>query len=121
MRASHSHRLQAARAVTAHARENNAQGTGPGDTRRRDEIRKVVEAIYSCLHTEYGLAKIIPSRLSLLPFVMEFKKLEEVRKGLEDQMKTTDTLLERIHRCSIYAAGGLWRGMNNKFMSRTTD
>ena len=52
---------------------------------------------------------------------MEFKKLEEVRKGLEDQMKTTDTLLERIHRCSIYAAGGLWRGMNNKFMSRTTD
>lgn len=153
-----------------------------------DEIRKVVEAIYSRLHTEYGLAKIIPPRLSLLPFVMEFKKLEEkanefrespvtvmteqhfvvkrffitlvsqahhifnecntasknwfqaavnpvfaqiqqhktmidrsfealkkihenmdslgervaeleeVRKGLEDQMKTTDTLLERIHR-----------------------
>jgi chromosome segregation ATPase len=25
-------------------------------------------------------------------------ELEEVRKGLEDQMKTTDTLLERIHR-----------------------
>ena len=153
-----------------------------------DEIRKVVEAIYLRLHTEYGLAKIIPPRLSLLPFVMEFKKLEgkadafrdspvtvmteqhfvikkffitlvsqarhlfnecntasnnwfkaavtpvfaqiqqhkamidrsfealkkihenmdslgdriaemeEVRKGLEDQMKTTETLLERIHR-----------------------
>lgn len=153
-----------------------------------DEIRKMVEAIYLRLHTEYGLAKIIPPRLSLLPFVMEFKKLEgkadafrdspvtvmteqhfvikkffitlvsqahhifnecntasknwfqaavnpvfaqiqqhktmidrsfealkkihenmdslgervaeleEVRKGLEDQMKTTDTLLERIHR-----------------------
>jgi hypothetical protein len=153
-----------------------------------DEIRKVVEAIYLRLHTEYGLARIIPPRLSLLPFVMEFKKLEEkanefrespvtvmteqhfvikrffitlvsqahhifnecntasknwfqaavnpvfaqiqqhktmidrsfealkkihenmdslgeriaeleeVRKGLEDQMKTTDTLLERIHR-----------------------
>ncbi len=42
-----------------------------------DEIRKVVEAIYLRLHTEYGLAKIIPPRLSLLPFVMEFKKLEE--------------------------------------------
>jgi hypothetical protein len=153
-----------------------------------DEIRKVVETIYLRLHTEYGLARIIPPRLSLLPFVMEFKKLEEkanefrespvtvmteqhfvikkffitlvsqahhifnecniasknwfqaavnpvfaqiqqhktmidrsfealkkihenmdslgeriaeleeVRKGLEDQMKTTDTLLERIHR-----------------------
>jgi hypothetical protein len=153
-----------------------------------DEIRKVVEAIYLRLHTEYGLARIIPPRLSLLPFVMEFKKLEEkanefrespmtvmteqhfvikrffitlvsqahhifnecntasknwfqaavnpvfaqiqqhktmidrsfeslkkvhenmdslgeriaeleeVRRGLEDQMKTTDTLLERIHR-----------------------
>jgi len=69
--------------------------------------QKVVEAIYLRLHTEYGLARIIPPRLSLLPFVMEFKKLEEVRKGPEDQMKTTDTLLERIHRCSIYAAGGL--------------
>jgi hypothetical protein len=42
-----------------------------------DEIRKVVEAIYLRLHTEYGLAKIVPPRLSLLPFVMEFKKLEE--------------------------------------------
>ena len=42
-----------------------------------DEIRKIVEAIYLRLHTEYGLAKIIPPRLSLLPFVMEFKKLEE--------------------------------------------
>jgi len=42
-----------------------------------DEIRKVVEAIYMRLHTEYGLAKIVPPRLSLLPFVMEFKKLEE--------------------------------------------
>lgn len=153
-----------------------------------DEIRKVIETIYLRLHTEYGLARIIPPRLSLLPFVMEFKKLEEkanefrespmtamteqhfvikrffitlvsqahhifnecntasknwfqaavnpvfaqiqqhktmidrsfealkkihenmdslgeriaeleeVRKGLEDQMKTTDTLLERIHR-----------------------
>ena len=42
-----------------------------------DEIRKVVEAIYLRLHNEYGLAKIIPPRLSLLPFVMEFKKLEE--------------------------------------------
>ncbi|MDH3310230.1 MAG: dynamin family protein [Gammaproteobacteria bacterium] len=42
-----------------------------------DEIRKVVEAIYLRLHTEYGLAKIVPPRLSLLPFVLEFKKLEE--------------------------------------------
>jgi len=157
-------------------------------SKEADEIRKVVEAVYSRLHAEYGLARIIPPRLSLLPFVMEFKKLEEkanefrespvtvmteqhfvikrffitlvsqarhifnecntasknwfqaavnpvfaqiqqhktmidrsfealkkihenmdslgeriaemeeVRKGLEDQMKTTDTLLERIHR-----------------------
>ncbi|HEY5683294.1 MAG TPA: dynamin family protein [Sulfuricaulis sp.] len=42
-----------------------------------DEIRKVVESIYQRLHTDYGLAKIVPPRLSLLPFVMEFKKLEE--------------------------------------------
>ena len=42
-----------------------------------DEIRKVVEAVYLRLHTEYGLTKIVPPRLSLLPFVLEFKKLEE--------------------------------------------
>jgi len=49
-----------------------------------DEIRKVVEAIYLRLHAEYGLPKIIPPRLSLLPFVMEFKKLEERASEFRD-------------------------------------
>ncbi len=56
-----------------------------------DEIRKVVEAIYARLHTEYGLAKIIPPRLSLLPFVMEFKKLEEKADAFRDSPMTMMT------------------------------
>jgi predicted GTPase len=56
-----------------------------------DEIRKVVEAIYLRLHTEYGLAKIIPPRLSLLPFVMEFKKLEERADAFRDSPVTMMT------------------------------
>lgn len=56
-----------------------------------DEIRKVVEAIYARLHTEYGLAKIIPPRLSLLPFVMEFKKLEEKADAFRDSPVTMMT------------------------------
>ncbi len=56
-----------------------------------DEIRKVVEAIYLRLHTEYGLAKIIPPRLSLLPFVMEFKKLEERADAFRDSPVTVMT------------------------------
>jgi hypothetical protein len=56
-----------------------------------DEIRKVVEAIYLRLHTEYGLAKIVPPRLSLLPFVMEFKKLEERANTFRDSPVTMMT------------------------------
>lgn len=56
-----------------------------------DEIRKVVEAIYLRLHTEYGLAKIIPPRLSLLPFLMEFKKLEERADAFRDSPVTVMT------------------------------
>lgn len=56
-----------------------------------DEIRKVVEAIYLRLHSEYGLAKIIPPRLSLLPFVMEFKKLEERANAFRDSPVTVMT------------------------------
>ncbi|HSD95716.1 MAG TPA: dynamin family protein, partial [Sulfuricaulis sp.] len=56
-----------------------------------DEIRKVVEAIYLRLHTEYGLAKIVPPRLSLLPFVMEFKKLEEKANEFRESPVTVMT------------------------------
>jgi Dynamin family len=56
-----------------------------------DEIRKVVEAIYLRLHAEYGLAKIVPPRLSLLPFLMEFKKLEEKADAFRDSPVTVMT------------------------------
>ena len=56
-----------------------------------DEIRKAVEAIYLRLHTEYGLAKTIPPRLSLLPFVVEFKKLEEKANAFRDSPMTMMT------------------------------
>lgn len=56
-----------------------------------DEIRKVVEAIYLRLHTEYGLAKIVPPRLSLLPFVMEFKKLQERADAFRESPVTVMT------------------------------
>ena len=59
--------------------------------READEIRKVVETIYGRLHTEYGLAKIIPPRLSLLPFVMEFKKLEEKANAFRESPMTVMT------------------------------
>jgi hypothetical protein len=60
-------------------------------SKEADEIRKVVEAIYSRLHTEYGLAKIIPPRLSLLPFVVEFKKLEEKANEFRESPVTVMT------------------------------
>jgi hypothetical protein len=60
-------------------------------SKEADEIRKVVEAIYLRLHTEYGLARIIPPRLSLLPFVMEFKKLEEKANEFRESPVTVMT------------------------------
>jgi hypothetical protein len=77
----------------------NGMSTFFGGTRERmekvsleaDEIRKVIEAIYMRLHTEYGLAKIIPPRLSLLPFLMEFKKLEEKADAFRDSPVTMMT------------------------------
>jgi hypothetical protein len=56
-----------------------------------DEIRKVIEAIYLRLHTEYGLSKIIPPRLSLLSYVMEFKKLEERANAFRESPVTVMT------------------------------
>ena len=56
-----------------------------------DAIRKVVEAIYRRLHTEYGLASIVPPRLSLLPYVMEFRQLEERADAFRDSPVTVMT------------------------------
>lgn len=43
------------------------------------------------LHTQYGLAKITPARLSLLPFVLEFKKLEEKANAFRESPVTMMT------------------------------
>ncbi|MBI3547068.1 MAG: dynamin family protein [Gammaproteobacteria bacterium] len=59
--------------------------------READEIRAAVEAIYLRLHTQYGLAKISPPRLSLLPFVMELKKLEEKANAFRESPVTMMT------------------------------
>lgn len=56
-----------------------------------EEMRKIVESIYLRLHTEYGLPKIIPPQLSLLPFVMEFKRLEEKANLFRDSPLTVMT------------------------------
>ena len=40
------------------------------------EIKKLVSAICVKLHKEYGLAELHPANLSLLPYVLELKKLE---------------------------------------------
>lgn len=41
-----------------------------------DEIKKSVDIIFSKLESEYGLKEMSPPTLSLVPYVMEFKKLE---------------------------------------------
>jgi uncharacterized protein YoxC len=45
--------------------------------RHAEQIRRAVERIYDRLHTEYGLVKMNPPPLSLAPYYLEFKRLEE--------------------------------------------
>lgn len=45
--------------------------------RRAEALKREVEAIYQRLHAEYGFTKLQPAQLSLLPYVLEFKRLEE--------------------------------------------
>jgi hypothetical protein len=45
--------------------------------RRADALKLDVEATYKRLHTEYGFAERQPAQLSLLSYVLEFKRLEE--------------------------------------------
>ncbi|MDH5649902.1 MAG: dynamin family protein [Gammaproteobacteria bacterium] len=44
--------------------------------KKAGEIKKVIDQICVKLHKEYGLSEIRPANLSLLPYVLELKKLE---------------------------------------------
>ncbi|GMR17785.1 MAG: dynamin-like GTPase family protein [Gammaproteobacteria bacterium] len=41
------------------------------------EIKKLIDLICTKMHTEYGLSEIRPANLSLLPYVLELKKLQQ--------------------------------------------
>ena len=59
--------------------------------KQAEQIRLVVERIYRRLHDEYGLAEIRPTALSLAPFFVEFKRLEERANGFRDSPATVMT------------------------------
>jgi GTPase SAR1 family protein len=63
-------------------------------SKKADEIKNVVDGIYTKLHTEYGLAKIMPAKLSLLHYLMEFKKLEQKAEAFR---KSPATLMTEQH------------------------
>ena len=42
-----------------------------------DSIKVDIDKICDRLHTEYGMERVVPQRLALLPYVMEIKRLEE--------------------------------------------
>lgn len=46
-------------------------------SKQASEIRGIVNNIYEKLHREYGLAKMVPANLKLVPFITELKKLEQ--------------------------------------------
>lgn len=59
--------------------------------RRADTLKREVEAIYKRLHTEYGFAERQPAQLGLLPFIVEFKRLEEKAEAFRNSPLTVMT------------------------------
>ena len=57
-------------------------------SKQADEIRKAVETLYRRLHGEYGLPEIKPARLSLLPYLMELKSLENKSEAFRSSTTT---------------------------------
>ena len=73
-----------------------------------DEIKDVVDAMYRKLHTEYGLVKIQPARLSLVPYLIELKKLEakceEFRNSVSTMMTEQHYLIDKFFITLVTAA-----------------
>ncbi|HEY8555249.1 MAG TPA: dynamin family protein [Burkholderiales bacterium] len=59
--------------------------------RHAESLKREVEAIYERLHTQYGFARLQPPPLSLLPYVLEFKRLEEKAEAFRNSPVTVMT------------------------------
>ncbi len=55
------------------------------------EIWAIVNGIYEKLHREYGLAKMAPASLKLIPFITELKKLEQKAETFRNSPMTMMT------------------------------
>lgn len=60
-------------------------------SRRAESLKREVEGIYERLHAEYGFTKLQPAQLSLLTFVLEFKRLEEKAEAFRNSPVTAMT------------------------------
>lgn len=65
-----------------------------GVSKEADDIREVVDAMYHTLHTEYGLAQIRPARLSLVPYLMDLKRVEA---KCEEYRNSATTIMTEQH------------------------
>ena len=59
--------------------------------RRAEALKREVEAIYERLHVKYGFTRLQPAQLSLLPYIMEFKRLEEKAEAFRNSPVTLMT------------------------------
>lgn len=59
--------------------------------RRAEALKREVETIYERLHAQYGFTRLQPAQLSLLPYFMEFKRLEEKAEAFRDSPMTLMT------------------------------
>ena len=62
--------------------------------KQADDIRDIVDTMYQTLHTEYGLAEIRPARLSLVPYLMELKRIEA---KCEEYRNSAATIMTEQH------------------------
>ncbi len=59
--------------------------------RRAEMLKREVGAIYERLHTQYGFTRLQPPQLSLLPYVLEFNRLQERAEAFRNSPVTLMT------------------------------
>jgi hypothetical protein len=59
--------------------------------RRAEALKREVGSIYERLHAEYGFTRLQPAQLALLPYIIEFKRLEEKAEAFRNSPFTVMT------------------------------
>lgn len=82
-----------------------------------DAIKNDIDRVCDRLHTEYGMEKVVPQRLALLPYVMEIKRLEQkaeaFRTSTELVVTEQGSVISKFFISLVSEVRNIYRECNN--------